>query len=183
MNGFIFAKIFLATTLIGLSLPAPAWTLQDDSNYTRSQSELFSSKQSAIPDCMDKKTALPVINEKVIQWIRMSKNQFRARGRVQGKVEKIYQDQSGHQHFSLRIGTAADAKIEVIYNIEFGRISNLREGLDAEACGDYITANAQAGGYPPSPDGAIIHWVHESNSRSHANGYVIVDGELFGGYQ
>lgn len=33
---------------------------------------------------------------------------------------------------------------------------------------------------PPSPDGAILHWVHRSPSARHDSGFVVIDGVVCG---
>ena len=91
---------------------------------------------------------------------------------------QIFPDHSGHRHFSLKIGPADDNHIEVIYNLSFGNLPVPHLGDNVEACGDYITSIAQTGSYPPSPDGAIIHWVHRSPS-GHDSGYVILNGTKY----
>jgi hypothetical protein len=69
----------------------------------------------------------------------------------------------------------------VIYNEQFGAVPATRAGDQFEACGDYITSNAPSGQYPASPDGAIVHWIHQSpNPKSHDSGYLIVNGVVCG---
>jgi hypothetical protein len=54
-------------------------------------------------------------------------------------------------------------------------------GAQIEACGDYITSNAPSGHFPASPDGAIVHWVHQSpNPKSHDSGFIVVNGVVCG---
>ena len=53
--------------------------------------------------------------------------------------------------------------------------------MSIEACGDYITSTAQSGPYPPSPDGAILHWVHMNPAgRGHDAGFLAINGTLYG---
>jgi hypothetical protein len=130
---------------------------------------------------MDHGRPLPVNNAQVLQWKTSTPNQFLARGHVIGRIEQIYTDQSGHNHFSIQIGPNSNQMLEVIYNVEFGALPNLAIGMQVEACGDYITSNAQAGPYPPSPAGAIIHWVHYNPSgHGHDSGFLVIDGSLYG---
>jgi hypothetical protein len=115
------------------------------------------------------------MNDQVLKWKVSTANAFLARARIQGTVDQVFPDHSGHRHFSLKIGPQTNDHIEVIYNLSFGQLPTPTIGMTAEACGDYITSIAQTGGYPASPDGAIIHWVHRSPS-GHEPGYVILNG-------
>ncbi|MGZ3725940.1 MAG: hypothetical protein ACXWQQ_09065 [Pseudobdellovibrio sp.] len=138
-------------------------------------------QQQQPPDCLSGKSVLAINNDAVLNWKATTKNQYLNRGHIKGTLVRDLPDQSGHQHFEVRIGDKPNDLIEVIYNIEFGTIGLTAPGDSFEACGDYITANAAAGGYQPSPDGAILHWVHLSdNTKSHASGYVMINGVLYG---
>ena len=121
---------------------------------------------------------LEIINDQVLKWKVSTSNAFMARARISGTVDNVFPDHSGHRHFSLRIGPQAIDHIEVIYNLSFGQMPTANVGDKAEACGDYITSIAQTGSYPPSPDGAIIHWVHQS-PHGHLPGYVILNGNKY----
>ncbi len=136
------------------------------------------SKANVDESCLDHGKLLNVINEQVLNWKKTTTNAFMARARIQGVVDQNFPDHSGHRHFSLRIGPLATDHIEVIYNLTFGNLPTPKIGDIAEACGDYITSIAKTGGFPPSPDGAIIHWVHRSPS-GHDPGYVILNGIKF----
>ena len=133
------------------------------------------SKATVDESCLDHGKLLNVINAQVLQWKKTTTNAFMARARIQGIVDQNFPDHSGHRHFSLRIGPLATDHIEVIYNLTFGKLPTPNIGDTAEACGDYITSIAKTGAFPPSPDGAIIHWVHRSPS-GHDPGYVILNG-------
>ena len=134
-----------------------------------------------VPACLGQQNqVLPVNNDMVLNWKRSTHNQYRNRGHIYGSLARIYPDKTGHHHLEVQIGQNAGDTIEVIYNEDFGKMPELHLGSVIEACGDYITANAQAGGYPPSPAGAIVHWVHMSPNPGHASGYVVVDGVVCG---
>lgn len=134
----------------------------------------------SIPPCMDKKQVLPINNEEVLQWKQGTHNQFTARAHVSGQITRRFPNQTGHAHFEIKLGPGADDTLEVIYNLEFGALPKLQAGMTVEACGDYITSIAQSGSYPPSPSGAIIHWVHKANGKGHDSGYLVIDGKLYG---
>lgn len=137
----------------------------------------------AIPNCPDLDgSALPVINAQVLDWKANEPNQYRHRAHVRGQLQTTYDDRNGHHHFEIQIGPNPDTDmLEVIYNEDFGPLPDLHFGGNVEACGDFIVSTAQAGPYPPSPAGAIIHWVHMNPShRGHPPGYLWIDGVLCG---
>ena len=125
--------------------------------------------------CLSHGKPLDIINGQVLTWKTSTANAFLARARIQGTVDQLFPDHSGHRHFSLKIGPQAQDHIEVIYNLSFGKLPVPKMGDSVEACGDYITSIAQTGSYPASPDGGIIHWVHRSPGH-HEQGYVILNG-------
>ncbi len=133
-----------------------------------------------MPACMAAGQSLAVNNAQVINWKNTTQNQFHSRGHVQGKLLKVYPDHSGHHHFEVQIGSNQSDTIEVIYNEAFGAIPTIAAGVDVEACGDYITSNKPAGAYPASPDGAILHWVHQAPNSGHESGYVAINGVVYG---
>jgi hypothetical protein len=125
-------------------------------------------------------------NDQVLHWKVNSKNQFRDRARVQGKIVRVYPDRNGHEHFSIQIGPQSTDTVEIVYNQQFGAVPDPQVGVEVEACGDYITSTAvspapRGGSYPASPDGAIVHWVHFAPARSgHTSGYLVIGGVLTG---
>jgi len=131
------------------------------------------------PECLDHGSVLNIDNNTVLHWETSTANQFTARAHIAGMVDQIFPDHSGHRHFSVQIGSGPQDRIEVIYNLSFGALPGPNVGDQAEACGDYITSNAPSGGYPASPDGALLHWVHKSTS-AHDGGFVTINGALYG---
>lgn len=129
--------------------------------------------------CKDAGKTLAVMNEQALQW-KSQRSGFKSRAFISGKIAKVYKDQTGHKHFSIVIGAHNDDTIEVIYNNSFGQMPALKVGDEAEACGDFIVASKQNGGFPPSPDGAIVHWVHKSTRSGHDDGFVVINGTLYG---
>ena len=133
------------------------------------------------PSCLAGGQELLVNNEAVLNWKTNTKNQYRNRGHIKGTLVKHLPDHSGHHHYEVQIGSNQNDLIEVIYNEQFGPVPAANAGAEFEACGDYITSNAPAGHFPASPDGAIVHWVHQSpNPKSHDSGYLIVNGVVCG---
>ena len=157
----IFSRSLLPGPLLGLSSSALA-------------------QQKQI-ECAAHNRPLPINNQAVLAWKASSRNEFKDRAHIEGLLLKNYADHSGHHHYQIQIGDLNTETVEVIYNESFGNIPQLQAGAKFEVCGDYITSNAPAGGYPASPDGAIIHWVHLSpNLKSHESGFVRINSEYYG---
>lgn len=127
----------------------------------------------------DDNRSIPIENDQVLEWKKTTRNLFKDRTHVIGYVVKIYPDRNDHNHFSIQIGDGKSDTLEVVYNKDFGKLPALRLGDEVEACGDYITST-KAGKYPVSPDRAIIHWVHSANKDFHQDGFLIINGVLYG---
>lgn len=140
------------------------------------------------PPCMDQGHELSVNNSDVLKWKTSTPNQFLARAHVMGVVSKIYEGNSGHDHFQILLDGKAGDTLEIIYNVQFGSLGEVKVGQSVEACGDYITSIARAKTYPASPDGAILHWVHSSGRvrsttrkpRGHESGYLEINDVVYG---
>ena len=134
------------------------------------------------PDCLDNNgNALSVMDQQVIGWKTSTPNEFKARALVTGTVDRLFPDATGHHHFEISMGPDAQDTLEVVYNEGFGATPTIQVGDQIEACGDYITSYQQGGGYAPSPSGALIHWIHQSdNLQKHPNGFLMVNGVLYG---
>lgn len=144
-------------------------------------------KADAIPDCRDNKgNILPVMNEQALLWKSTKPNQYLQRALIEGTFVAVTLDRDSHFQFTVQIGK--DPKkdlIEVIYNKSFGDIPEVKAGMKISACGDFINSFAPINGYPQSPAGAIIHWVHmnpktRENSKDHPDGYIVMGGTLVG---
>ena len=135
----------------------------------------------SIQPCMNQGQVLPVMNEQALQWRETQASGFKTRALISGTVDEVFPDQTGHRHFSLKVGPNPGDHIEVIYNESFGAMPLPQTGEEAQACGDYIVATQQNGGYAASPDGALVHWVHKNTDHSsHDNGYVVLNGVVYG---
>ena len=144
---------------------------------------LFTGLAQANLDCLDHGEKLSMNEDQVLEWKREGKNQFRGRAHVEGVVVQDYGLQGDHVHFGVMILTSTkdQGTVEVIFNTDFGVLPPIVPGRVVEVCGDYITSNAPARGYPASPDKAIIHWVHFSKRPvKHDSGYLVLDGQLYG---
>lgn len=135
---------------------------------------------AAVNTCMDHGQVLNVDNNQVLQWKHTSANEFHARGHVLGKITNMFPDQTGHNHFEITLDATTPDTIEIVYDFKFGALPTLHMGDKIEACGDYITSNAPFQHYPASPDGAMLHWVHRTDTPRHDGGFVIVNDTLFG---
>jgi hypothetical protein len=134
-----------------------------------------------LPDCLDNQgQVLPIDNAQVLEWKSSTQNQFRARAHVRGTLVKLYHDKNNHKHFGIQIGDNEGETLEVIYEKSFGPLPDLAPGMIVEACGDYITSSQATSQYPRSPDDAIIHWIHRSNSPHHPSGFVAINDVAFG---
>ncbi len=130
--------------------------------------------------CRARGEAISFNNSQVLQWKSSTPNAWQGRGHVQGLVVETLRERDTHLHFLLKIGPNPRDVVEVVYNNSFGDLPELNPGSQVVVCGDYITAHSQNGKYPPSPAGAIIHWVHGSPNGRHEDGFVAVGGRVFG---
>lgn len=119
-------------------------------------------------------------NEQVIAWKKSTPNAWQGRGFVSGAVLEVVDGTPGHFRFVVKIGPMTNDLLEVVYNSAFGQLPDLRSGTPVSICGDFINAFQRSGRYPASPAGAIIHWVHGSNSNRHEDGFVAVNGKIYG---
>lgn len=140
------------------------------------------------PPCLGE-NGQPLTNSvaQVLKWKESTPNQFKARALISGVIVGTTLDRNSHLQLEVDLTpqTSNDRDvsehIEMIYNKEFGEVTDFRPGLPLVACGDYITSTAKAGGYPASPMGAIIHWVHMSpNPAKHPSGFLMINGVLYG---
>jgi hypothetical protein len=136
-----------------------------------------------IPKCYSTEGEVLDFNaSQIIYWKYNTENEFRSRGHIKGTISKLYPNKTGHTHFEITFkDKGTEDTLELVYNDEFGELPELSIGMTAEACGDYITATETTGNYPPSPDGAIMHWIHQNPSgHGHPDGYVAINGKVFG---
>lgn len=134
--------------------------------------------------CMNRNEVMPLNNQQVLQWKANPSvpNAFKARANVTGLVYGIIPDRNGHDHFIIQIGpNVRTDMLEVVYNQDFGALPPIQKGMQIHACGDFIKSIAQTGPYPPSPAGAIVHWVHQNpNGNGHEHGYLTIDNVVYG---
>lgn len=138
-------------------------------------------QNSSAPECDDDNgQPIAINNSQVLTWEKTTANQFLARANVEGNVVADYPDQTGHHHFAIQIGSDPSQTLEVIYDMAFGPIPQIQLGMHIQACGDYITSDEATSQYPVSPCGAIIHWIHMAPKPTHQNGFLMINGEVYG---
>ena len=135
--------------------------------------------------CRDGSRDLSIDNGKVLDMKRAAPQGVAIRAFVSGRVTRNFAERKNghgtvHDHFEIQIGNSADDVLEVVYSEDFGEMPAPKVGAFVEACGDFINASAKNRGYDPSPSGAIIHWVHQSNSSRHDSGFVMIGDDLYG---
>jgi hypothetical protein len=135
-----------------------------------------------MPVCLDGDQQLPIDNDRVLKYKTNTKNQFQARGFIEGTVIAAPEVMNKHDHFAISIGSGPKDTIEVIYNNnpEFGPMPKVEPGDQIVVCGDYITSYAKSGRYEASPEGAIIHWVHYNpgnRDNVHEHGFIYFSGD------
>jgi hypothetical protein len=146
----------------------------------------FDTIEKSLPVCVDKDRAqFRSNNEEVIRWKKQTQNQYKDRALVIGTLVGVLLDRSSHLHLQIDLDPAQnrgnDDQIEIVYNKSFGAVPAQRPGVVVAACGDYITARDRSGNFPPSPVGAVVHWVHASNNEGkHAHGFLSVNGVVYG---
>ncbi len=158
------------------------WKYPNHKNEERQQqSSDQNSDNGEIPSCAGSPQPN---NDQVLKWKTSTRSGFTARAFVVGVLVAILTDQGAHLHLEVDLSNRGNARaehLEVIYNKQFGQVPPLRLGMEVQACGDYITSTEKNNGYPPSPVGAIIHWIHMSpNPNRHPSGFLVIDGHVTG---
>ena len=111
------------------------------------------------------------VNNQQMTWLEANMpNQWLGRGHALGTIGNIYPTINGHYHFQ---GLITGGSVEVVYNLDFTPLPNIKTGGTFEACGDLIISTEPTSQYPASPDKAILHWVHPSNDPRHPSGFLI----------
>ena len=174
-------KSFAALVFVGVSLAmVPSYARHGGYGGAAEQSyDPNGAIAGGTEQCMGNGQVLGDMDQEVLQIRATQPSGYKTRAYITGTVDQVFSDQTGHRHFSLKVGPNADDHIEVIYNQSFGAMPQAQIGDSAAACGDFIVATQSNGGYPPSPDGALIHWVHKSTG-GHESGFVILNGVLYG---
>ncbi len=144
------------------------------------------SQAGQLPPCLDSKRELSVDNEAVLKLKETAPLGVPIRAFISGTVTRVFdrtvskKTKNSHARFEMQIGDESSEVIEVIYNLSFGEMPAAPVGAEVSACGDFINSHSPNNGYQASPSGAIIHWVHKSNSDRHENGFVAINNVLYG---
>lgn len=88
---------------------------------------------------------------------------------VTGTITQIdKEDHNGlpHQKYNIKIGN--NTTYLIVSNLEFGRVP-LVIGKKVSVCGEYKKVGS-----------GMVHWTHFDPHGSHANGFTIMDGVLYG---
>ncbi len=88
---------------------------------------------------------------------------------VEGVIKEILpEDKYGrpHQKFILNV---QGIKVQVVHGTDYGRIP-LRTGGRVKVCGEFINSN----------QGSLIHWTHYDPGARHPDGFIALDGEVYG---
>jgi len=148
----------------------------------------FAASAGKVPTCLDDaRRPMRIDNSRVLDLKRTTRSGYHDRGFVRGPLLSVVSTKGSHVRLDVYIGPegseprGAETSIELVYNRAFGQLGNrLEAGMDVVACGDFVNAFKQNGRYPPSPLGAIIHWLHMSPRPNHVSGFLMIDGKLFG---
>jgi hypothetical protein len=146
---------------------------------------LSASLYAGPPPCTNHGLPLPLDNNQALQLKATAPLGKTLRAHVSGRVTRVFADQTNgkgtvHDHFEIQIGDDPKAVLEVVYSEDFGVLPGPNVNAQVEACGDFINSYARNGGSDPSPSGAIIHWVHQTDTPSHDAGFVLLDNVLYG---
>lgn len=147
-----------------------------------SLSFFFSFQLLAQPyQCLDEYgNPLAVSNESALIVKFQYPNGTKVRARVKGPMIRVTGPKRKHVKFAIQIGPNTEDTLEVIYNRKFGDLEEVQVGDVVEACGDLIVSNKRRGRYYPSPEGAIIHWLHFDPRGKHKDGYLKVNQHDYG---
>lgn len=187
----IFFELQRSSILVAITagvLSSPALAFQWPIDLRAPQSVAFNAPPASSLKCLSfGKDPIQMNAEQVLLWKTTTKNGFKERGYVKGKVTDLYARSrnsrgGSHTRFAIDIDDAPGGDIEMVFNDEFGPLPNIQIGTMVTACGVYITANERSN--LPSPNGAIIHWLHynpgDRDGGVHPDGFVIYQNRAYG---
>lgn len=88
---------------------------------------------------------------------------------VTGTISEIKkEDHSGLQHQKYNMKVDKDITLQIVSNLEFGRIP-LLVGKATTVCGEFLRVGQ-----------GMVHWTHFDPHGPHADGYTVMDGVLYG---
>ncbi len=102
----------------------------------------------------------------------MKKNWDRPQIKVIGVITNILpEDHSGLQHQKFSIKVSNDISLSIVSNLEFGRMP-IAIGKTITVCGEFKKVGQ-----------GMVHWTHFDPHGNHADGFSIIDGEIYGDKQ
>jgi hypothetical protein len=124
--------------------------------------------QNPMPECKDVRGN--VLNSSVDQARQiMHSTRNRAQIFVTGTIISVLPDDTkGLPHQKFYIAIDRQINLQIVSNLDFGRIP-LQVGQTVSVCGEYLA----------NPAG-MIHWTHFDPHGGHADGFTILNGQLYG---
>ncbi|AHZ84862.1 hypothetical protein Bb109J_c2168 [Bdellovibrio bacteriovorus] len=131
-----------------------------------------------IPQCFDRKDRMEFNESQVLTWREFMENKFTARAFVDGTLVRLMEDRQGHVHFEVDLDenlNTDDDRVEVIYNVKYGKLPEYQPGDRIIACGDFVVDKY-------SPHKAVIHWLHINPKKGgpHEDGFIAINGQVAG---
>ncbi len=142
-------------------------------------SSLILSLSNSAETCFDKKAVLEINESQLLTYRDMTEHGFKARGHIEAVVVEQTENRQGHLHFIADLDenlNTTDDRLEIIYNQQYGEIEKVLPGQKVRACGDFIVDQY-------SPTKAVLHWLHlnpNKKKNKHEDGFLLIDGTLFG---
>ena len=124
--------------------------------------------EASMPQCKDARgnVVLGTIDQ-LKQIMKSTTN--RPQAFATGTVTSILPDDTqGLPHQKFFISVDEQINLEIVSNLDFGRVP-LRVGQTISVCGEYLNVGQ-----------GMIHWTHFDPHGGHAEGFTILNGQLFG---
>lgn len=134
-----------------------------------SVSAFATNNNNNLPVCKDRDGNVVSGSLSQLQSIMNNPKNNRPQVLVAGTITEIHkEDNSGlpHQKFSLQVNN--NITLEIVSNLDFGRIP-LTVGKTITICGEYLKVG-----------NGMVHWTHFAPHGGHADGFSILDGQLYG---
>lgn len=124
--------------------------------------------QASLPQCKD--VSGNVLLGTLAQLTQiMRSNANRPQAYATGTITSVLPDDTQglpHQKFFISVG--GQINLEIVSNLDFGRIP-LQVGQTVSVCGEYLNVGQ-----------GMIHWTHFDPHGGHADGFTILNGQLYG---
>lgn len=124
---------------------------------------------NALPECKNRNGEVVSSETNQLISIMYNRRANRAQVYVTGTITEIKkEDHSGLPHQKYAIAVNKDIKLQIVSNLDFGRVP-VAIGKTVSVCGEFIRA---ANG--------MVHWTHFDPHGGHPDGFTIMDGKLYG---